>query len=298
MKEKELEIGRNRFYFERTGENEDQIVITRFAGTDPVVEVPEKIEGLSVTIIGKKAFLSRKTLKKIILPDTIKEVGDWAFAYCDELEDAELWAGDIVFGKAVFLECGKLKAVSVGKNGGQTAHLMAAAVKNGAYYLLDARNAGSREWLSKWDARMMTVLNAGDRDGYSRQVLCGEEDYGSTNLDEYMRESRRKKIRLLLLRLLNPNGLEEGIREIITDYCLMHTKGCESEETWEVIKNEHGEDRPYYELFAAIGGLNGENIGEILEDIGESCPEMKAYFLDFHEKETEGADFFDGLFLD
>ena len=293
-----MEIGRNRYYYELSGEGKDQIAITRFAGTDPTVEIPGQIENLPVTIIGKKAFLSKKTLKKITIPDTVKEIGDWAFAYCDELECVNFPDGKIAFGKAVFLECGKLEALSVDNKSDEAAHLMAAAVKNGAYYLLDTVNVGSEEWLGKWDARMMTVLNTGDRDGYSRQVLCGEEDYGSTNLDEYMKESRRKKIRLLLLRLLYPEGLGADVRETITDYCRMHTKGCESEETWEVIKREHGEDRSFYELFAELGCLTGENIGEILEDIGESCPEMKAFFLDFHEREGSGGDYFDGLLLD
>ena len=34
-----------------------------------------------------------------------------------------------------------------------------------ASYLLDAKEAGSREWLGKWDARMLAILRAADDEG-------------------------------------------------------------------------------------------------------------------------------------
>lgn len=58
------------------------IRITDYSGTDTELQIPEEIEGLPVKVLTKKTFLSRKQLRKVILPDTLEEIGDWVFAYC------------------------------------------------------------------------------------------------------------------------------------------------------------------------------------------------------------------------
>lgn len=59
------------------------ICIKRYRGIGQKAVVPENIEGRPVTVIARKAFLSRKTLKEIVLPETIEEIGDWAFAHAE-----------------------------------------------------------------------------------------------------------------------------------------------------------------------------------------------------------------------
>ncbi|MCM1569616.1 MAG: leucine-rich repeat domain-containing protein [Roseburia sp.] len=276
----------------------EHVVITGWSGLSSELEIPGCIAGRPVTGIGKKAFLSKKNLRQISLPDTLEEVGDWAFAYCDNLERAELPERKLSFGKTVFLECRKLRFLRVRRKGEAVAALLAAAVTMcDAYYLLDTQEAGNGEWLEKWDARMLSVLQEADSEGYSRQVLCGEEDYGSTDLNAYLSRKRKGKVRLLLLRLLYADGLSQKVREEMEHYLLSHTKGCESEETWQVILAEHGEDRAYYELFARLGCLREENLEGILRDIGEAYPEMKAYFLRYREQRLGYQDFFAGLEL-
>lgn len=280
--------------------------------------IPAQIEGMPVISIGKKAFLSQKHLRKVILPDTIAEVGDWAFAYCGGLKEAELPRRAISFGKAVFLECEALEFLWIRESKAfpgsdlkyarthiesrsdakMTAALLAAAMKMGeGYYLLDACEAGSREWLAKWDAAVAAIIHAPDGDGFSRQVLCGEEDYGSTDFGAYVSNRRKAKVRLMLLRLLHPFGLAENAREELQNYLASHTKGCDSEEAWEVVLREHGEDREYYGLFAELGCVTGDNLDGILRDIGEERPEMKAYFIRYHEERIGRGDVFAGLEL-
>lgn len=293
--------------------------------------VPAQIEGMPVVSIGKKAFLSQKQLRKVILPDSIAEVGDWAFAYCGGLKEVELPRREIAFEKSVFLECEALEFLWIREskvssdsglvcaevtevsdsalecvktcmenrgNGKMTAALLAAAVKMGeGYYLLDACGAGSREWLAKWDARVMAIIHASDGEGFSGQEPCGEEDYGSTDFGAYVSNRRKAKVRLMLLRLLHSLGLAEDTRKELQNYLKSHTKGCDSEETWEVVLKEHGEDREYYGLFAELGCVTGENLDEILGDIGEGYPEMKAYFIRYHDEHIRRGDFFEGLEL-
>lgn len=281
------------------------IVITRMQGLAGEVEIPETIKGIPVTAIGRKAFLSRKNLRKVTLPSCLAEVGDWAFAYCDSLHTVRFEnskEGEALcmpeFGKSVFLECSSLRRLYVGDGEEGTAALLAAAVTTaGAPYLLDAREAGSTEWLEKWDARMFTVLRTADNEGYSRQVLCGEEDYGSTDLVAYESGQRRIKVRLLLLRLLYPIGLSELHRQELEDYLRKHTKGCEHEETWQVILEEHGEDRDFYQLFAGLGCINSDNFEALLLDVGEEYPELRAYLMRYKEEQLGYHDFFAGLEL-
>lgn len=275
----------------------DGVTITRFAGNASCAVVPGFIDGTEVTAIGKKAFLSKKFLRKLILPDSVREIGDWAFAYCDGLESVTLPSGRVKFGKSVFLECGSLKRIEIEGKEDHVAPLLAAAVNTGAYYLLDTIEAGSDEWIVKWDSRMLSVLNASNQEGYSKQVLCGEEDYGSTDLEAYKSGSRKKKLRMALLRLLYSKGLSRENEDRLKSYVISHTKGCASEESWEIILNEHGNDREYYELFASLGCVSADNIAGILADIGEDLPEMKAFFISCNDEKRAETNFFDDLEL-
>ncbi|MCM1046310.1 MAG: leucine-rich repeat domain-containing protein [Candidatus Gastranaerophilales bacterium] len=296
MKEKVLEIaGGNLQYRIEEGRG---VRIIGWRGQAAEVEIPKQIDGLPVTEIEKKAFLSNKSLLKVRLPEGIVQIGDWAFAYCDRLEEIELPCREISFGRAVLLECSSLREISICDKNRMTAALLAAAIiKMDAYYLLNVREAGSSEWLSKWDAKMLALVRTPDQEGYSKQVLCGEEDYGSTDMEAYMSSRRKEKVRLILLRLLYPDGLKPPIREEMRTYLQDHTKGGKSEETWQVIWQEYGDERAYYELFAESGCLREDNVDAILWDIGEEYPEMKAFFLRYKKENIKYSDFFQELEL-
>lgn len=58
-----------------TGENGQQrITVTDYRGTHSQVHVPARIEGLAVRAVEKKAFLSRKNLRKVVLPEGLEEL--------------------------------------------------------------------------------------------------------------------------------------------------------------------------------------------------------------------------------
>lgn len=308
MQEKEWELADGSLYYEIDEEADQKTIrITRFQGNSSRLEVPEQIEGLPVTAVGKKAFLSRKNLRRVMLPVTIDMIGDWAFAYCDHLAEVVLPYREIRFGKAVFMECGDLQRILAELQTLERpeeefpAELLAAAVtRMDAAYLLDMEAAGTEEWLGKWDARLLTLLHTSDQEGYSKQILCGEEDYGSTDLAAYMSGRRKEKVRLILLRLLFCQGLSVKLKKELESYLRAHAKGEDNEEAWQVILTEHGNHREYYSLFASIGCVTEENLNGILEDIGEDFPEMKAYFLRtccYREESCDTADFFEGLEL-
>lgn len=253
-----------------------------------------------VLSIGKKALLSCKSLRRVCLPETVEEVGDWAFAYCDGLREVCLPQKAVRFGRGIFRECGKLRLVTVeGKQKDIGGLLAASLTLLDAPYLFTTVRCGDGDWLRQWDARMLQILRAADEDGYSKMVLCGEEDYGSkeNNLDYFLNQKRRGKVRIAFMRLLHPSGLQEEVKEELENYLREHTSGRVFDETWQVLLEEHGEDSEYYKLFTEIGCLSEENIDRILSETGENFPEMKAWFLKYKEEIIGYRDFFEDLML-
>lgn len=286
------------------------ICVTGWRGQGWMARIPEQIDHLPVTAIDRKAFLSRKKLREIRLPVTLRSIGDWAFAYCNHLERVALPVGCVHIGKALFLDCGHLECVegicrdrATPEGTGeawtpQAGRLLAAGlIQMEAYYLLEPSAVGSLDWLRKWDARLEAVLDAEDQEGYSRQVLCGEEDYGSTDLEAFLQAKRQKKTRLAMLRLLCDEGLGDGLRKKLEGYLKAHTKGCASEESWQVVLAE-GEIRPeYVRLFLELGCVTRENIEAMIRQMREDQPQLRASFLRYRQEKLGQGDFFAGLSL-
>lgn len=279
-------------------ETEEGIVITGCGGRAFKAEVPDQIDGKPVTKIEKKAFLSRKTLREIRLPESVRQIGDWAFAYCSNLEAVHFPKGKLELGRALFLDCEKLKMISSNEWSDDAAALLAAAVTGlDAYYMLDADSIGEDEWIRMWDAAALAVIDADDLDGYQKQILCGEEDYGSTDVGAFLRRKRMFKVRLAMLRLLNPIGISQDVKRHLEAYIQNHTKGCESEESWLVLLENYNEDLIRIQLFLDLGCANENNMDMLLKDMGEAYPEMKAIFLRYPDTHIGYQDFFADLEL-
>ena len=271
------------------------------------LEIPAYIEGLPVTEISKKAFLSNKVVKELSLPDTLTAVGDWAFAYCDRLEVVWLPKGSITCGKEIFKGCVSLKSIHLRQPEKQesemppkeqaAALLAAVPVMLEAGYLFSPLEAGERAWFEKLDARLLMLLNKPDEEGYTRLVYSEEENI-MYRREAYIAERRREKARLCFLRLQNDYLLEEALRARLKSYLAGHTRGCESEAAWEVVFKEHRDERDFYAVFAAAGCLREDNFQDILKDMGESAPEMKAFLMRYKKEHMAPEDFFDAMSLD
>lgn len=287
--------------------------ITGYEGKRSELFLPSHIEGVPIKSIEKKVFFNKSGLCRIYLPETIESIGDWAFSHCKDLEEIYLKRKDYALGKALFGECPRLSCICLSDEEKIEPDMALSPEEKGfgtllaavcgildAPYLFQTVSIDDPEWLSLWDARMMTVLSQDDMEGYTKLLLCGEEDYGSreNNLDFFLEQKRRRKVRLAFLRLLHDKELASDNKRILTEYLLSHTKGKESEETWLVLKEEHGEDMVYLSLFADLGCVSLENISDILTDLGDTNPQMKAYFMRYKEEYLGTVDFFAGLSLD
>ena len=180
----------------------------------------------------------------------------------------------------MFKDCTALKHIHVGGAGEDVSALLAEAARQDVTYLLDLDKAGSIEWYKLWDAWLLRFVDSDDAEGYSGQVPCGEEDYGSSDVSAYESGRRREKASRCLLRLMNPEGLDEGMKDVCGRYISEHTAGSKAgEEAWQLLLERYGEDEKWYTAFADAGGLNDDNAMTIIDSIPESMSRMKAFFI-------------------
>jgi hypothetical protein len=82
-----------------------------------IVNIPETVEyrnkTLTVTGIGKDAFLHCNNLKEVTISNQINEIGDYAFAYCNLLSKVVIPNSVIVIGNCTFDGCNSLTQISL-----------------------------------------------------------------------------------------------------------------------------------------------------------------------------------------
>ncbi len=89
---------------------EDHYIVIGADDETEVLRIPDEINGLKVTAVHKAAFSKNKTLKEVILPDTVTEIGDSAFAFTN-ISAIHLGTGLGKIGYAAFYDCLNLEHV-------------------------------------------------------------------------------------------------------------------------------------------------------------------------------------------
>lgn len=82
------------------------IHIVSYTGSDKNVEIPDTINSRKVIAIDKKAFYNNQSVVKIILPESLKTVGNKAFANCKNLKEVTFNSEYTNFEENVFENCG------------------------------------------------------------------------------------------------------------------------------------------------------------------------------------------------
>lgn len=277
---------------------QDLVCITRISGVGSVLEVPELLDGMPVGRIGKKALLGCNTLSKAIFPATVSKVDNWALAQCRNLTTAVFKNERTVFGNGVFEDCNQIKYICLGDENTDDLSVLLAALPDRlqAEYLLQAQDVGTREWYHRWDHRLAAFLAEADEEGYTTLVLCGEEDI-IRSVPGYMKDRRMAKAALCYIRLRYSTYLSADFRKIFGEYILNHTKGCATDEAWQVLIRDFGEDMEYYRLLADLGGISAAGIDEMLIELGESHAEAKAFLMKYQADSLGQDDFFSQLTL-
>lgn len=98
---------------------DDHVVCTTYYGDEIEVKIPDMVDGRPVTMIGNYAFSGNnnvsphKSLKKVILPSSLKQIGACAFCDCSALREAELPEGLEKIGAGAFVDCISLNVVEL-----------------------------------------------------------------------------------------------------------------------------------------------------------------------------------------
>lgn len=84
------------------------VKLVSYEGSGDAIEIPTKIFGKKVTVIGENAFAQNKEIRKVIVPDTVKVIEANAFSECSNLEAVQLpdslqEIGDYAFSKCFSL---------------------------------------------------------------------------------------------------------------------------------------------------------------------------------------------------
>lgn len=302
---------------------EDHVEISGYRGKDIRLTVPDFLDDKPVKAVLKKSFLSAKTLREIRLPYSVSRIDDFAFAFCSNLKSIYLSEKLVEMGNTIFKDCNSLHQIyvlneknanafceteppvesaepTITKKENDFSYLLASAAGIlEAPYLFRPDQVYQSDWIELWDKRMMNILQVDDMEGYSKLLLCGEEDYGSdeNHPDVYRSNRRKAKVRLCMLRLMHDFALSEENRAFLINYLVAHKKGEESEETWQVVLEEHGDEREYYELLTSLRCVTMENLPDMLLDMKDRHAEMKAYLLKYRDGQGGGSTFFDNLSL-
>ncbi|MCD8325151.1 MAG: leucine-rich repeat domain-containing protein [Lachnospiraceae bacterium] len=267
------------------------MAVTGWDGGGSILSVPERIEGLPVISVRRKAFLRANILERVTLPATVTRIEDYAFAQCGRLKEMKA-PGNVSLGAGAFKGYKSMERLALGDILPDAQVLLAALCCHmKADYLLNDMERGSEKWFARWNQRLGSFLVENDEESYHDLAFCGEEDIGIRMQDQIMDE-RKQKAYLCFLRLMHPAYLDGVGRKACTDYLLNHTKGCASEEAWQVLREQFADQMACYRLFAEIGGIHEAYLDDMIADLDDAHAEAKAFLIRYREENAQDHDIF------
>ena len=87
--------------------------ISGYTGSEKELNIPDRIDGYTVTEIGYKAFENRTDLTAVTIPDSVTNIGDYAFAGCGGLGSLTIGNSVTSIGDYAFLDCKGLTSVII-----------------------------------------------------------------------------------------------------------------------------------------------------------------------------------------
>lgn len=278
----------------------------RYDGQETEVILSTGSGGRPLAVIASKAFLSCKSIERLVLPDSLEAVEDWGFAHMKNLREIVFPAKDIRFGRQIFLGCERLERVRLrdmepeiqsGLPG--IPELLASMFRFFPQERLeDIALAGDRrgqwKWLAAYDDALEDFLKRPDDTGFEPAFIgwFDVEDVDDQRAD-YILQHRKNKIRLVFQRLLYGTALQEELRIFLQSILTRHTYLVQ--ELFSEDGEHYGRDIRYYKIWHEAGGLNRKIAGRLLDRLPEEEPEIRAYLMKVQMEQS--GDFFAELEL-
>ena len=92
--------------------NKDEVMITKYTGSDKDVKIPESYENYKVTVLGRSLF-NGKDVTSVEIPDTVKEIQDYAFSSNRNLKSVKLPKNLETIGTNTFFNCASLESIEL-----------------------------------------------------------------------------------------------------------------------------------------------------------------------------------------
>lgn len=90
----------------------DETIIS-YIGNNANVVIPPEIDGMKVTKIGDLAFFATETIKRIVIPDSVTEIGYAAFQHCNSLVSIKMPKNTVVeIDESAFDDCENLTCLT------------------------------------------------------------------------------------------------------------------------------------------------------------------------------------------
>lgn len=288
-------------------------ILKSYQGTETEVIVGDTSSEEIITQIGDKAFLSCKTVQKLVLGDNVTEIGDWAFAHMQNLYTLILPCHKLALGKKVFLDCTHLTRIEIrGDESGNegTPYLMASAVRIMKNEMLcKPEEAGNKilhkKWIREYDSGLLHFLRQPDEEGFE-PVFMGwfhVEDMDE-QIPRYLLKRRREKTELVYQRLLYSTLIKEETKQELYDYLRAHMPGGKEEKvhtlTFELMcekDSPYSKDMRYLRIWEEGGFLSVPAMKLLLEKMNSPSPEVTAFLLRKQGKIEDEKDYFLALDL-
>lgn len=90
--------------------------ITKYQGNVSALNIPETLDGYTVTGIGSGVFRNNKQLRVVVIPDSVTSIGSYAFADCSSLSSVKLSKNLKTLGDVVFEECDAIVSIEIPKS--------------------------------------------------------------------------------------------------------------------------------------------------------------------------------------
>lgn len=107
--------GASSFSFEYTLNGDGTVCVTYCddeLGADDTLIIPSELDGCPVTSLGEGAFMHCE-MGKVIIPDSVTSIGDWAFCYCKNLTSVTIPGSVQSIGEYAFEECSSLTSLTI-----------------------------------------------------------------------------------------------------------------------------------------------------------------------------------------
>ena len=88
-------------------------VLSRYRGKEPSLVIADSLSGKPVVGIASETFQSCDTLMQVVLPDTLRSLGDRAFGWCKNLSTVIFGKGLREIGWSAFAHCVSLESVTL-----------------------------------------------------------------------------------------------------------------------------------------------------------------------------------------